>query len=552
MKKSRTFLTVLTAIWFAGAASAPAFGEVTFYDYEKNGDSEYYSEDKDTERDLSSAITMVKKLLESGTMTAEEIKDLGPGYRKALEAYDTWAEENHQVGSKGKLEEEKDSEFSGPVVTKVTLGQVYHEDYKTYEFSMANEYFFYANVGNGNLTNEPVKIDIPTNLTYTVEKDGIPYAYESRQLISAKGTYVVKLMAVENQEAPLSEQKEYQAVFRFRIQEKPPTEEEIEEEAKKLSEKVSDIKKDFDFKSESEAEKEVDELDLETEEETEPEAASEIESETEKETELETETESAEKSYALAERSQSFDAASGNYIITLENGKELTASVPEGYVGSAPVSLHVSEDDAVDAALYKDDALVEFINDASVNEYGHYRVELGDCSYFFTLAEAVKQMEYYPAPAGMKFTEAYFGEEALALASERYAELGEDGRYTFVMSGEAGERLEVSLKKDTTAPEMNVALSKNSAAIEYLSDDIKTIRLVKDGKEVAGFGGTSITEPGKYTLTISDAAGNSTSSSFSLSYQVNMYGIFAVLLIILVIVGIVVFTIYIKKHTKVR
>lgn len=550
MKISRTFITVLAATWLSSAVSTTAFGDVLFYNSEKSSDSSTSSSDKDAESDLSSAMSMVENLLEAGKMTAEEIRDLGPGYAAALDAYDTWASENHRVGSKGKLEEEKEADYSGPVVTKVELKQVYHSDYETYEFSIADEYFFYANVGNGELTDKTVKIDFPTNLTYTVEKDGLPYAYESKQSIAGKGTYVVKLMAIENQDAPLSEQKEYQAVFRFRIQDKPPAEKTEESEKKEVSGKTAAIWEDTD----SVSEEPVRELEAEIEAETVQETEAESSAETEAALEAEAEPAASDmvSNVALISRSQHFDAESGNYVITLENGKELTASVPEGYIGSGSVFLHVSESDAAETKLYKDDELVEFANDTSVTEYGQYRVDLNGYSCFFTLAKEVGQMDYYPAPAGMKFTEVYLNDEVLPLASEHYAELSMDGTYAFVMSGEAGERLEVVLKKDTIAPEMNIILSKNTAAIQYLSDDITTVELIKNGTVVSGFGGTSITEPGKYTLTISDAAGNCTSKSFSLSYQVNMYGVLAVMLIILTIIGIVVFVIYTKRNTKVR
>lgn len=547
MKKSRAFLTVLTAVWLAGAVSTTSFGEVLFYNSSAMGDSDE-DEDKDSDKETDeSAFTTVKKLLEAGKMTAEEIKKLGPAYEAALDAYDSWALNNNQLGSSGRLGEEADSDFDGPVVTKVTLGQTYHKDYETYEFSIADEYFFYANVGNGDLTDQSVTIDIPTNLTYTVEKDGLPYAYQSKQSISAKGTYVVKLMAVENQEAPLSEQKEYQAVLRFRIQDKPVTKDASSEKTGFSSSALG-----WDADEEQEL-TDADWEDLEAEQEDETQEAQEIQvTEENGEEDQNPEDVIAVQPLEFSARSQRFDSASGNYIITLKNGKELTASVPEGYLGSGSVFLHVSEEDAEQTMLYQNNQLIEFINDSTLTEAGSYRVELNGESCFFTLADALARIDYYPAPAGMKFIEAYCNEEELPLSSERYAVLQEDGFYTFILSGEAGERLEVRLKKDTTPPEMNVEVSKSSVSIQYLSDDIETIQLIRNGDEVADFRGTTITEPGKYRLTIFDAAGNWRTKSFVLNYHVNLYGVFAILLVILTIAGIGFFAVYIKKHTKVR
>lgn len=550
MKKVKAFLTVLTAVWLAGAASATTFAEVVYYnsdyyDEDDEDDDDEKSKDKESnDKEQASALSAVKKLLEAGKMTVEEIKDLGPGYEAALDAY----AKTNQIGAQGNLDEDTDS-FDGPVVTKVTLSQTYHEDYETYEFSMANEYFFYANIGNGELTDQSVTIDIPTNLTYTVEKDGLPYAYQSKQSISARGTYVVKLMAVENQDAPLSEQKEYQAVFRFRIQEKPKTADKEGLSDAVLSGSGASLWDSSEKEEQPEESSDYwDEEDLEPETEPDPESEAGFESESEETGEPETGWEPS----MLTERTQHFDAERGNYVITLENGKELTSSLPEGYIGSGTLSLRVSELDEAETKLYKNDEQVDFVNDNPISETGHYRVDVNGSSCYFTLAEAVRQMEYYPAPAGMKFAEAYRNEEELELPSDRYAVMEEDGDYTFVLSGDGGNRLEVALRKDTMAPQVAVTVSKHSASIEYLSDDIQVIQLVKDGKEIAGFVGSSVTDPGKYTLLVADAAGNQSVTGFSLSYHINLYGVFAILLVILTIAGIGFFAVYIKKHTKVR
>lgn len=112
-----------------------------------------------------------------------------------------------------------------PLVNQVTLKEQYHEDYKVYEESLADLFFFYSNVGNGGITHESVYLDIPQNLSYTIELNGAAWDYIPGQPISNYGTYVVRLRGIEDTSLPLYEQKEYQAVFRFRIQEKPPEEE---------------------------------------------------------------------------------------------------------------------------------------------------------------------------------------------------------------------------------------------------------------------------------------------------------------------------------------
>ena len=132
-------------------------------------------------------------------------------------------DDRESSGGPGAATAETDSTvLTGPYVEQVTLQERYHEEYKVYEESMADLFFFYASVGNGGITHEAVTLDIPQNISYTMEMDGLPYAYQSGQPVGAYGTYVVRLTGIEDETVPFYEQKEYRAVFRFRIQAKPP------------------------------------------------------------------------------------------------------------------------------------------------------------------------------------------------------------------------------------------------------------------------------------------------------------------------------------------
>lgn len=109
---------------------------------------------------------------------------------------------------------------TGPSVQEVTLEETYYSDYEIYSESIAGYYFFYASTGNNSITDQSVYLDIPANITYTVQKDGVDFSYTSKQRISEMGTYVFEMTAVKNPEAPIAEQEIYQATYNFRIQQK--------------------------------------------------------------------------------------------------------------------------------------------------------------------------------------------------------------------------------------------------------------------------------------------------------------------------------------------
>jgi hypothetical protein len=118
---------------------------------------------------------------------------------------------------------EDNYKISGPKVEEITLSETYYQDYGVYSESIGGYYFFYTNVGNNGITDQPVSVDLPANLVYSVQKDGVTIPYTSRQTVSEMGTYLFKITAVKNPEKPLAEQTIYTTTYNFRIQPKLPS-----------------------------------------------------------------------------------------------------------------------------------------------------------------------------------------------------------------------------------------------------------------------------------------------------------------------------------------
>lgn len=480
---------------------------------------------------------------------------------------------------------------AGPAVEQVTLAQQYHDDYKIYEESINNLFFFYANVSNGGITDQNVTLDIPQNIFCSVEKDGAEYDYVPGQTFSEYGTYVVRVTAVEDTSMPFSEQKEYRPLFRFRIQEKPP--EEIQEgegsqgfSASILKDGLSAVSgwqeggiwPDTENSQTGEGETERDESDPESLK-SEPESADASETSAEEMTDgkitqngedgMEENQNGAEKDGKEAEnhknredaagegsgqgayrqRTQVYNSSRGRYEVAFDNGRTLSSNVPEGYLGPSTVELLVSEGEG---SLYRNDELLEYAESMSLKEPGSYRLDIDGQMWSFTIASAVGSTDYYMAPQGLEFTGVYFEGEPKELPKGRYLPMREDGQYQIHMAGEGGEALEVVLRKDTKPPQIAVHVKGGKAQIQYGSDDIEKVILEKNGEIQEGFAGYTIDSPGSYRLTAVDEAGNTSSTEFSLKYQVNMYGIVAVVLVILLIAGGAVFVIHVKRTVKVR
>lgn len=489
-----------------------------------------------------------------------------------------------------------DKASQGPMVRTVTMRESYHEDYGVYEESINDLYFLYSNVSNGGITDRPVSIDIPANIAYTMEKDGIAIPYVSGQLAGERGTYVLRLSVIVDPLAPLSKQEEYRTTFRFRIQEKLPQSQRTDgaetpldaivvngsggegwgytgsgqtvgvngSGAQETGTKTGETAAEPENETEGEPEtKENPDVEGETGEEPETEENPETKENldgADEETEMvdgpEQGNEAETKDPVPGERAiggireQVYVEARNSYLVTMDNGRELVSSVPSGFVGPGSVELMVAEGESCE--LFRDDVPVEYIRGNSLVEEGSYRMSLDGDEFAFTIVSAVNQMKLYPAPLGHRFVKALRDEEELKLSSGRYVPMDEDGVYHLVMEGDGGASMEFDLIKDTEAPQAAVTVNKGTASIQYLSEDISRITLERDGEVVEGFSGYQISKPGSYRLTVADRAGNESSAYFVLRYSVNKYGIVAVVLILLTIAGAVVFTVHVKKNIKIR
>lgn len=528
MKKHRSGIFLLAAALVLAAPIRSA-AQVTYYNYGGTGD----------ERDSEST------------------------YRSGNEDGDS----GYGPGAAAQVTEEDDEASLVPGVEEVTLSEQYHEEYGTYEESMAGQFFIYSNVGNGGFSDVPVYVDIPANLTWTMEKDGVRMEYASGQMVGERGTYVLRLSGVVNPELPLSQQTEYKAVFRFRIQDKVPVTEAAGNSASAAEEAAAKAQEILDFYEGTGSG-----VPGEIGQETEPSADSEERAETASEESISGESAGAQESIpegtdeegsGTAEDSgsgtemdavgaivQSYNPVSGRYDITTADGRSFSSSVPEGMTGCAEAVLYLGAE--TEYALYKDGSMIEYASAVPLKDRGSYRLEMGGSAFHFTVGTYLRETNLYTAPMGMRISEIIFDSEKITPEHERYVRMEEDGVYEILLSGAGNDTIQAVLVRDSVAPEAELKLTKGTASITYLSEDIADVVLIKDGEEPQEFHGTEINSPGNYQLILTDQAGNESSYDFSLSFSLNLYAIFAVALVVLLIVGGIVFVRYTKRNMKVR
>jgi len=248
---------------------------------------------------------------------------------------------------------------------------------------------------------------------------------------------VIRLTAVADKNVPLSEQKEYRSIFRFRIDEKSP---EAAAEAAGAGTGYSGSAGSFigdviptrpagtggvsilDETTAAETEGAV-----ETEAFSETEAVSETEAAQETEPEKTPETQEA----GTGTRSQVFQPDSSMYQVTLENGFSFLCNIPERMATTQAVEIR-SEGKY---ELFLGDEELEWEADRQLRAFGQYRLVSEGHEFTFEIINTYVNRDSYIAPAGMRITKASFNGEALDVGDGAVLTMAEDGSYELELEG---------------------------------------------------------------------------------------------------------------------
>ena len=469
----------------------------------------------------------------------------------------------------------------------VYLMENYNPDFDLYEESFNNRYFIYMNVRNGGITSGPVIIDIPANLTYTMEKDGQPVKYTSGTAVQAVGVYVMTLSLDETDGITTTH---YNAVIRFRI---------MEAEAQVTPQQTGDGGLIFDGSTEIDvpelSQEELDEIgrkydDLTPEEQAALEAAFSGSEWTEDELlnpdgTINQEALDALMAEKLGEMGEiediymtdgvnegtgmqsGYDAVSGYYKHTLISGQSFYSDVQNGQITRLSVSLIGA--DGVDYEIYKDGELYEAEDRTHFTEAGSYLVipvssdpvyldayqENKPVFSFRIMDNAANDLSLVHAPDGYMIGSIYLDELPCKSAYQVNAHtvmLREDGDYRIEMTdGEV--TYEMSYTLDRVRPRFYVQVNKNTADIAYLSDDVRE-SLIYRNEELYNSDSViyKIKDTGKYKLYVFDEAGNYSGRAFDVKYGMNKGAVVAVALVIAAVVGLFVYLRYLNTHVKVR
>ncbi|MCR4764449.1 MAG: hypothetical protein K5696_13060 [Lachnospiraceae bacterium] len=445
----------------------------------------------------------------------------------------------------------------GPTVADVSMSELFHENYGVYEERISDGYSVYTNVSNGSITDRPVIFDVPAGVIVSMTRDGNRADFNNRVAIDREGYYVLMMYIVkdEEREEAFARQTVSRAKFRFRIQ----YDEGIGGFSANETESAQQEAPAEDFSS-------IIDQELRGSEEVPPEDEKPAEEQI-----LEPQTQEELKPVGYSNGlTTEYDAASGYYRHTLKTGSSFYSNAVNGEVTNDPIMVQVS--DTVSYELYRNgDSVEEFTPGEYITEAGSYELIPYEETDAFTKeygsnrplmrfriidpSTPVHDLGILNAPEGTVYTQVEkdgLPADAEIFLNEQTLDLEQDGEYRIGMTSEPGES-ELTVLVDKTAPRFVVTTRPNLATVAYQTGDVDRVMvwrgsdLVDDGNVIS-----SITSPGRYTMTVYDKAGNSSTQSFVVSYRINAAAVIAILIVIALMAGLGFFVYKVRSSVTVR
>ncbi|MBQ3789905.1 MAG: hypothetical protein II800_03110, partial [Lachnospiraceae bacterium] len=261
-----------------------------------------------------------------------------------------------------------------------------------------------------------------------------------------------------------------------------------------------------------------------------------------------------------------YDASTGNYRIGLLTGDSFQSNIPDGMVTNSAVLFMPAEDMRFE--VYRNGEEIEYTPGEYISESGDYIAIpiIDNLEYegyyrmnrpmmrFRIVGGQVNDLASIAAPESLKITAVRLNGEdvtAKAMLSDEVAGLSEDGQYEVEFTGDNGET-SVTFLRDTVPPRVRVTTEPNIAKIEYLSEDITSAMIYRGNELVSDQMMSTITDTGRYRIVVRDASGNETEQQFNVQYRINIFAILAIVAVMALIGGLIIFLQKTKTSVRVR
>ena len=250
-----------------------------------------------------------------------------------------------------------------------------------------------------------------------------------------------------------------------------------------------------------------------------------------------------------------YDKNANMFVFTVDKAKDLkiTSSVADGMITNNIVSMETDITD--DLTLLKDGTVVENPDLSSIKQFGSYIVQYqGKKVLEFRILGTYSTLESFRTPKGFRIEDvtldgvpAQFNYEGIAMGTEGTYEI-------FYVCEATGTKYSFKTTVDRTAPTLTLEeLDKKGRAkgpVDISDREPGTVvKAIVDGEELTV--SDVLTQSGKYSLTISDQAGNYNTYNFVIMLYFNSSGIIFLLLLFAIVGGVAAYIFISAKHLRV-
>ncbi len=359
-----------------------------------------------------------------------------------------------------------------------TLIETYFENAVLYAETFSSGNAFYTNTPNDGIVGGNVYIDIPSDMTVEMTKDGIPTPFENKTYINDEGSYNL-VVTVESGTNVLS------ARYSFRIQ-----------YGTDMPQSVDNGEENTDNTAEYAAYDEDIVYDV-------------------------------ENRYDSNKMMYVFDGGETSFYL----------SVPDGMITNEDVKAEVPED--VDVVLKKDGEEIPFTDNISGD--GHYDISVGGNEVSFDIVGySTNRFDSFVAPEGYIIAASEYDDMGFYdKSSDEYLNGVEmyknsvsllmrsmplDGEYSFMLESYGDRSLpavSITFVSDRTAPEvvfdgLDEYMSATGESVTVICDDPEAVLTLGEETLTLTDGKAEITGSGEYELTVCDRAGNKSEYTFNI------------------------------------
>lgn len=453
----------------------------------------------------------------------------------------------------------------------------YVSDYRLYEQVMYGQIVFYTNISNGDITSDPVVIELPANVETIFVHDGTEIAFTNNAEITKIGSYSLTVIANGEDILGGSESDRYYGLFRFRIMESsaivPPDpgidvndwEEEEEFVAPPFTEEVNAEPETEAAETSETAEPDHTET-VSTEQEppsdgvaSQPASTTAVSGGT---TASGTEMTQPTEEVPLGDTTLISEAPTDTNIrLTTKAGTEIYTNIPRDMRTSGKVTFSFTTD--VQYKLYCNGSYISgYLPTDSIVEKGKYQLFIYDGSGtlpaefdFEITGRYVSGITEYTIPIGCKVDRALY-EGNMIRSNINSVDLGSEGTYSVDIVYGAYSFTETFIL-DNTAPVFGFdrvvdgIAEGGTVSILFESEDVDAYEIYKDGVLIT-VKKLTLSEPGVYTVKVFDQAGNVSEQTFELLYKMNGMAVVVIILLIAIITAVIVFFVMSRKRFIIR